>query len=703
MRSKVIIAIMTVLIMSGLSVLVVGASSHNDAPLIAEDPTANNTDVYAFVSTEEGRSDYVTLIANYIPLVEPGDGPTYKSFSDQVLYEIMVDVDGDAKEDITYQFEFENDIVNGNTVLYNLGKIGLPSDPGDPSSQYANLNVHQSYTLTEVTGDRRSGKRHQTIVLEDARVAPAHVGPRSTGSAEEYEELANAAIHTKSTDFGDVRVFVGPRDEGFYFDLIGTFDLLNLRDPGFDTFNGYNVYTLALEIPKSRFEHVGGYVDGEDDGDDDGDDNDNGSSIGNTKEDGIIGVWASASRPKVTVLRKDAKPARTSKRTVQVSRLGNPVVNEALNPLSATKIHTKSTDFGDVRVFVGPRDEGFYFDLIGTFDLLNLRDPGFDTFNGYNVYTLALEIPKSRFEHVGGYVDGEDDGDDDGDDNDNGSSIGNTKEDGIIGVWASASRPKVTVLRKDAKPARTSKRTVQVSRLGNPVVNEALNPLSAKDLFNASEPKDDEKNDFDEFIINPGLSQGGAALVPLINGLTGCTPENGRIDLEAIFLTGINQSIADGLASAVPSLAPFAEEGGNFTGSKRAEMLRLNYNVAPSMSPSPLGLLGGDPAGFPNGRRVGDDVVDVALIGAGGGVLHVLGAIDCAVSLGLTDNVDANDVPYLTAFPYLGTPHQGYEHSHSHGGPVSITTLGIGSGLTVTGLVLAGLIAVRRRRSSIVG
>ena len=240
-----------------------------------------------------------------------------------------------------------------------------------------------------------------------------------------------------------------------------------------------------------------------------------------------------------------------------------------------------------------------------------------------------------------------------------------TPSNGVIGVWSSASRKKTTVLRDDGDSPHVSGKYVQVSRLGSPVVNEVLMPLDAKNLFNATEPKDDGANIAD-FIVNPGDTQGGFALVPLLNGLTGCDLDNGRIDLDMIFLTGIHPSIADALAAAVPSLAPFADAGGNFTGGTPGEMLRLNMNVAPSTSPSPLGLLGGDPAGFPNGRRVGDDVVDIALKGAGGAVLHVLGAVDCPASLGLSDNVDGNDVPYMDSFPYLGTPHQGYEHTHSH-------------------------------------
>ncbi len=303
------------------------ASSHRDAPLITEDPTADNTDVYAFVSTEPGRQDHVTLISNFIPLEEPGDGPNYYRFSDNVLYEIKVDTNGDAKADLTYQFNFSTQIgaITPNTFLYNTGKIGLPPDPGDPSSQYTNLNQPQSYVVKEIGpgnnddgDDRRGGQRQAHVLLSNARVAPIHVGPRSTGTPEEYESLANAAVHTVGSSPNDIRVFAGQRDDGFYVDLMGNFDLLNLRNPGVDTVSGFNVHTIAIEIPKSRL-----------------------AAAGDT--DGVIGVWSTASRAKGSVLRDDDDESQHSGKFVQVSRLGNPLVNEVLMPLSFKASKTSST------------------------------------------------------------------------------------------------------------------------------------------------------------------------------------------------------------------------------------------------------------------------------------------------------------------------------------------------------------------------
>src|SRR5206468_4595265 len=120
----------------------------------------------------------------------------------------------------------------------------------------------------------------------------------------------------------------------------------------------------------------------------------------------------------------------------------------------------------DTRVFVGPRDDGFYADLEGAFDLIDVRNPGVDQVAGYNVHTIAIEIPKSRLTEAG-------------------------DRDGRIGVWATASRHKVTVLREDRGEANRAGQWAQVSRLGNPLVNEVLIPLKAKDLYNATDPEDD--------------------------------------------------------------------------------------------------------------------------------------------------------------------------------------------------------------------
>jgi hypothetical protein len=465
------------------------ASSHRDAPLITEDPTADNTDVYAFVSTETGHSGFVTLISNWIPFEEPTEGPNYYRFSDHVLYKISVVVtdDGRLKNALTFELRFRTNVVNGNTFLYNTGLIGRPSNPADPASQYTNLNVQQSYTLTEVRAD---GAR--TVLLQDARVAPANIGPKSTGACGSPATMTNC---------------------GHYVSL----------------------------------------------------------------------------------------------------------ANDAIHTIPGT---------GGMRVFVGPRADMFFVDLIGNFDLINLRNPGVNSTQGFNVHSIALEIPKSRLDEVGA--------------------------GGIIGVWSSSSRMRVPVLRENEEEGQD---WVQVSRLGNPLVNEVLLPLRAKDQFNATTPAADDRL-FADFIVNPGSSQGPLALIPILRSILGCTVVNGRADLQAALLTGIPTGVVPGFP-------------GNFTGATRSDLLRLNFTIAPTaVDPNNpgthrLGLLGGDAAGFPNGRRVFDDVVDIALNAAAGVLQPLVGLGARCPGVGLlSENVPGPQVPILTTFPYLGIPLQGFSESN---------------------------------------
>ena len=189
------------------------ASSHREAPLISQDPLADNTDVYAFVSPE--RPDRVVLISNFIPLQFPSSGPNFWKFDDNVIYEIMIDNTGDAVEDITYQFRFRTEIRNPNTFLYNTGPVTSIDDP--------DLNVRQFYTVTRVVGPRRTGAQH------------VHRGERAGAAGERRRQLdprLQRPARQRRAFHGvphDVRVFAGPRDEGFYVDLGATFDLLQLR------------------------------------------------------------------------------------------------------------------------------------------------------------------------------------------------------------------------------------------------------------------------------------------------------------------------------------------------------------------------------------------------------------------------------------------------------------------------------------------
>ena len=283
------------------------AASHGEAPLISMDRFADNTDTYAFRSVEAGREGFVTLIANYIPLQEPSGGPQWFRFDDTVLYDIRIDNTGDGLEDVTYQFRFTTQTVNGNTVLgqSTVNENGVISSLTDPD-----YNMPQTYTVRRI--DRSSGRRGH-IIAAGLRTPPANIGPRVTPNYE--ANLGQPAVYNLP---GGGKVFAGTRDEYFFIDL-GVFDALNLRSVGtmggVDSTENYNVSTIAIEVPiqdLTRSRSV---------------------PSGPTAPDAVIGVWATASRRTSRVLNDDGRPFHVGAWR-QISRLGNPLVNELVIPLN---------------------------------------------------------------------------------------------------------------------------------------------------------------------------------------------------------------------------------------------------------------------------------------------------------------------------------------------------------------------------------
>lgn len=284
--------------------------------------------------------------------------------------------------------------------------------------------------------------------------------------------------------------------------------------------------------------------------------------------------------------------------------------------LAAAAVHDLP---GGAKVFAGQRREGFFVDLGSIFDLGTLRPfenlhlipsaaaVGVDAAKAVNVHSIALQVPTASLTANG---------------------------DPVIGVWTETYRRAERVTGSDGTIANRGK-WVQVSRLGMPLVNEVVIPLGKKDAFNASKPTGDSQ--FLPFVQDPEPSR----LIPMLYpGVK--VPPTPRKDLVSIFVTGI-----DGVNK------PKNVKGG--------EMLRLNTSTPPTAAASqnPLGLLAGQMDGFPNGRRLGDDVTDIELRALAGGTPFTAD-FNVAPNNALTDGVDANDVPFLAAFPYLATPHQGY-------------------------------------------
>jgi len=302
MRSKVLISLVlaaettTLLGLAGAAF----ASSHREAPQVSQLPAVDNTDVYFFVSPDDPGT--VTVIANFNPLQQPAGGPNFHRFDDAAKYFIYFDNDGDAREDITYQFTFDTRILNGNTFLYNTGPITSLDDP--------DYNMRQSFTVRRIADKKRG------VLASGLVVPPANIGPASTPN---YPALADAAIYT--LPHGE-RVFCGPRDDPFFVDLGGVFDLLTIRQipgdmgGGKDGVAGYNCHTIAMQIPIELLTRDGSVP------------KDPASAAA------VIGAWSAASLPR-RIVRVDGgrDPLALLGADTQVSRLGMPLVNEVVIPL----------------------------------------------------------------------------------------------------------------------------------------------------------------------------------------------------------------------------------------------------------------------------------------------------------------------------------------------------------------------------------
>ena len=315
------------------------ASSHMDAPLITRDPSANTTDVYAFVDQDKNDASapksLVVALAVY-PHEEPGVGPNIYNFDDDVLYEIHVATGRDVaagKATISYQFRFTTTFQNQNTILDSyLGVVGL--DPLVPIHD-ANQNLRQTYTVTKVNW-------HSKTVLGTGLVPPNNQGnatpfynqgddgnnPARDGVAtnDELDRYTKGAIATLNNGYV---AFAGQRDDGFYADINSIFDLLSLRNPGIDSQGGFNLHLMALSIPIAE--------------------------LGSKGDQQIVGVYATTSRQKVTVLREgrggNKKKNNSSSSWVQVARQGNPLFNEGLVAIVDKDMYSRTSPTVDNQLF----------------------------------------------------------------------------------------------------------------------------------------------------------------------------------------------------------------------------------------------------------------------------------------------------------------------------------------------------------------
>jgi hypothetical protein len=264
------------------------AASHREAPLISLDPEADITDFFMFRSYEPGQSDKVDLIMDVIPGEEPSSGPNYFNFDPSVLYTFNVDNNNDGKaDDIRFELRFRNELRGDTTALgLPLAYTAIPPITHLDGAGSEGLGVRQRYTLAMIKGKQR------TVLADGLFAVPSNVGPRTMPN---YQQLVDEGTYPLT---GGIRVFAGQRDDPFYIDLGAVFDTLNLRNPGTDMLSGFNVHTIALEVPSTLLT------------------GDTGATT--------IGAYASTSRRKITV-NGDGKG-----KWVQVQRLANPLVNEVI-------------------------------------------------------------------------------------------------------------------------------------------------------------------------------------------------------------------------------------------------------------------------------------------------------------------------------------------------------------------------------------
>jgi hypothetical protein len=313
------------------------ASSHREAPNITRNPTADSTDFYLFNSYEGTRAGYVTILANYIPLQAPYGGPNYFALDPSVLYEIHVDNDGDARENLTFQFRFSNRLANdnrGQRLMIGTQNVAIPLKNKGPVSaaDLTNLNFRESYTLNLVRGDRRAGTSSAVTNMNGGATEFGKpfdfIGTKTFTNVAGYEAYANSFIHTVNIPGCNMpgKVFVGQRREGFNINLGPVFDLVNFvpvegdsvpgngdgngfpdgitQDPRNNQLDDANVTTLALEVHTSCLTGAG---------------------------NGVIGGWTSASMRQARLLNPlatFATPEVNGGPWIQVSRLGMPLVNE---------------------------------------------------------------------------------------------------------------------------------------------------------------------------------------------------------------------------------------------------------------------------------------------------------------------------------------------------------------------------------------
>jgi len=575
MNTKRVLSFLAVVMLALSTSLTAMASSHREAPLISNDPLADNTDLYAFRSPDDPTT--ITIIANYIPFELPEGGPNYFSFGENIHYEIHIrnqyaKTPGGNGDDITYRFTFTN-MNEDPTTFFNI-RLGKQ-------------NLKTTYTCEKST----DGGVSWSTIITGGVVPPANIGPRSidaqvVGLGMPYETIWNSAITSIP---GKETMFCGPVDDPFFVDLAGIFDLGNFRKDGkVDALAGFNCHTIALKIPISMLQSGGLTVD-------------KATSI--LDPNFVIGVWASASRPRITTLNTDGTPPTGSADYVQVSRLGMPLTNEAVIPIGMKDKWNATTPYNDLQFasyFTNPElalycGNGAFGAAVGT--LLDLR---IDT----NSLGAGFDF--------------------------------RNKSDGLYGLKAT-NGGKGTALDT----------TTGVGFGGILLQKGAPRSVDILPIFYTGVPN-----------AAPYQLATGKATGPLANGKP--------------FINNFLPTLGDMLRlnMAVPVTA---RNDPNFSSEGLIQAAAIGLTVAPYNTSAKLENIP-NMDGFPNGRRLEDDVTRIEMQAVGGLVLNAIGLWTDDYKPGVTASpvtpqllakltwnagIEHNDTTFRIQWPYLALPHRG--------------------------------------------
>jgi hypothetical protein len=571
----------------------VEASSHREAPLIANDPLADNTDLYAFRSPDDTNT--VTIIANYVPLQLPQGGPNYASFGENIRYEIHIENDGVAGDDITYRFTFTK----------------TNQDP----TTFFNIRLGQQNLKTTYTAEKSIAGGAFTPIVTNGVVPPPNIGPRSISDpvvglgATDYESLMTSAIANATGGGGEV-VYCGPADDPFFVDLGGIFDVGQTRAGGTgddapeDGVACKNVHSIALKIPISTLQKNGLSVS---------------SATSILDGDFVIGVWASASRPQIRTLQGDGTESYSGS-YVQVSRIGMPLTNEAVIPIGMKDKWNSLTPYTEdtamENYFCNP-ELGLYMDAslfggaVPAFSALRIQRNSLQTFDFGNGNDGLWPIRATN------------------------GGAGTALDTNLFGNY----------LLRDNKPRSVD--LLPIFHTGVPnlppyqlATGKGGNPLAVGKPF-----------------INNFLPTFGDML--RLNMAVPVTPRNDP-----------NFSSLGIISACVLGLTDPAYNG------------NANLQWIPNMD------------GFPNGRRLEDDVTRIELQAVSGVALAAIGlwyddytaggsnpvTTDLTDVLGYTTGIEKNDTTFKSTFPYVQTPWEGYGKC---GGSAPLITGTNGYGLNI--------------------